>query len=164
MAPPPNRPARLATDLANAMTRLRSRLRAESGLGSAPWSRSQLTALNRVVYGSPSTTSDLAAAEYMRPQSMAQTVGTLEKDGLVERRADPDDGRRILIVATDKGRREAEYWTEAREAWLTAAIENTLDEDEVAALPPLVRIMERLADADAPPFTPPRSRASGVSS
>ena len=40
--------------------------------------------------------SDLAAAEHVRPQSMAQTVGDLEDEGLVSRRPDPDDRRRAL--------------------------------------------------------------------
>ena len=37
---------------------------------------------------------DLALAERVRPQSMTQTIADLEADGLIARRADPDDGRR----------------------------------------------------------------------
>lgn len=132
------------------MDRLRGRIRSETGMGAGPWSRSQLAALHRVVYGPPATTSDLAAAEYMRPQSMAQTLAVLEQNGLVTRSPDPDDGRRILITATPRGREEAERWLEAREAWLTAAIDQTLTGSEREGLTALVGILERLADSDAP--------------
>jgi hypothetical protein len=61
-------PAVLAVDLDRALQRLRARIRAESGMGTSPWSRSQLLVLDRLVAGPPMTTSDLAAAEYVRPQ------------------------------------------------------------------------------------------------
>ncbi|MFC3584833.1 MarR family transcriptional regulator [Streptantibioticus rubrisoli] len=47
----------------------------------------------------PISTSELAASEYMRTQSMAQTFPELEKGGLVQRTPDPRDGRRMLISA-----------------------------------------------------------------
>ncbi|MEW2289554.1 MarR family transcriptional regulator [Streptomyces sp. NPDC047841] len=150
--------ATLALELVRSMDRLRGRIRSETGMGASPWSRSQLTALHRVVYGPPATTSDLAAAEYMRPQSMAQTLAVLEKHGLVARSPDPDDGRRILITATPRGREEAERWLEAREAWLTDAIDRTLTSGDRESLSTLVNILDRLADADT--STPVR-RAPG---
>ena len=52
----------------------------------------------------PASISDLAAAEQMRPQSMAQTVRDLEDAGLVSRRPDPDDGRRAIVELTARGR------------------------------------------------------------
>ncbi|MFG2357446.1 MarR family winged helix-turn-helix transcriptional regulator [Streptomyces sp. NPDC048521] len=145
-----NPSANLALELVRSMDRLRGRIRSETGMGASPYSRSQLAALQRVVHGPPATTSDLAAAEYMRPQSMAQTLTVLEKHGLVTRSPDPDDGRRILITATPRGREEAERWLQAREAWLTAAIDRTLTTSEREGLSALVNILERLADAGAP--------------
>ena len=53
-----------------------------------------MTVLGRLDREGPASISDLAAAERMRPQSMAQTVRDLEAAGLVSRRPDPDDGRR----------------------------------------------------------------------
>ncbi|MFI9834520.1 MarR family winged helix-turn-helix transcriptional regulator [Streptomyces sp. NPDC051913] len=145
-----NPSANQALELVRSMDRLRGRIRSETGMGAGPWSRSQLAALHRVVHGPPATTSDLAAAEYMRPQSMSQTLAGLEKHGLVARRPDPDDGRRVLIVATPRGRQESERWLEAREAWLTAAIDQTLTGEEREGLTALVKILERLADSDVP--------------
>ncbi|PWI20477.1 MarR family transcriptional regulator [Streptomyces sp. Act143] len=130
------------------MDRLRGRIRSESGMHAGPWSRSQLAALHRVAAGPPMTTSDLAAAEYMKPQSMAQTLAVLEKQGLVSRAPDPGDGRRVLFSATRRGQDEVEQWLQAREAWLTEAIDGTLTGVERTALGVLVTILERLADSD----------------
>ena len=58
---------------------------------------SHLAVLSRLDRTGAQTTSGLAAAEQMRPQSMAHTVGELEKEDLVARRPDPDDGRQILV-------------------------------------------------------------------
>lgn len=46
------------------------------------------------------TASELAAIEGVRHQSMTATVTALASMGLVERRPDPDDGRRLLITLT----------------------------------------------------------------
>jgi DNA-binding MarR family transcriptional regulator len=138
----------LALELVQAMDRLRGRIRSETGMQTGPWSRSQLAALNRVVSGPPATTSALAAAEYMKPQSMAQTLAILEKNGLVTRSPDPTDGRRVLFSATPQGREEAEHWLQAREAWLTDAIETDLTDGERSGLKALVEILERLTDSD----------------
>ena len=66
--------------------------------------------------------SDLAAAERVRPQSMAQTVAELEAAGLRQPRPDPDDGRRALARADRRGprgagrRTAATAWAGSREA------------------------------------------------
>jgi DNA-binding MarR family transcriptional regulator len=149
--------ADLALELVRSMDRLRGRIRLETGMHTGPWSRSQLAVLNQVVSGPPSTTSDLAAAEYMKPQSMAQTLAVLEKNGLVARNPDPTDGRRVLFSATQRGREEAERWLRARESWLTAAIERTLTGEERSDLTAFVGVLERLADTDVT-SPPPRGR------
>ena len=48
--------------------------------------------LGRLDREGPQSVSDLAVAEKVRPQSMAQTVAELESNGLVARRPDPADG------------------------------------------------------------------------
>ncbi|MDX3850065.1 MarR family winged helix-turn-helix transcriptional regulator [Streptomyces sp. AK02-01A] len=162
-APDENHASASAVDLALAVDRLRGRLRQESGLASSPWSRSQLAALKRVVSGPPCTTSDLAASEYMRPQSMAQIVSALEDGGLVTRHQDPRDGRRMLISATERGREVVRSALATREAWLSRAVAEGLDDLDRDALPEVVRILERLADWAVPPVThrAPASAPSG---
>ena len=80
---------------------------------------SQGAVLGRLDREGPQSVSDLAAAERVRPQSMAQTVSDLEADGLVSRRPDPSDGRRALVELTERGARHARTPTAgaARAGW-----------------------------------------------
>jgi DNA-binding MarR family transcriptional regulator len=105
------------------------------------------TVLGRLDREGTSSTSDLAAAERVRPQSMAQTVGELEADGLVSRRADPADGRRALLELTDAGRCKLQADRQQREGWLAQAIAEGLSEQEQQALADAVPLLARLADS-----------------
>src|SRR5580704_12539296 len=64
----------------------------------------ETSALVRLDRGGPATPSGLAKVEQISPQSMGATLGGLEERGLVERRPDPDDGRRAVMSLTDAGR------------------------------------------------------------
>jgi DNA-binding MarR family transcriptional regulator len=46
--------------------------------------------------------SDVAEALHSDPSTVSRQVAALVKDGLVERRSDPDDGRASLLVLTEK--------------------------------------------------------------
>src|SRR5271170_2558964 len=62
------------------------------------------SALTRLDRGGPATASALARLEQISPQSVGATLGALEAKGLVERRADPGDGRRVVLSVTEAGR------------------------------------------------------------
>lgn len=47
---------------------------------------------------------DLAEASLLDPSTVSRYIGQLARQGLVERRSDPQDGRAVRLVATDKGR------------------------------------------------------------
>jgi DNA-binding MarR family transcriptional regulator len=140
-----------------AMTRLRARLRAESAPADMRWNWSQLTTLSRIVSGGPATTSDLAQAEHVRRQSMAETIAALRADGLVETQPDPTDGRKTLIHATRRGRSLSATIPAARERWLDSAITGLLDAEEQQTLLKAAAIMDRLADSDTHPAGTGRS-------
>jgi DNA-binding MarR family transcriptional regulator len=131
-----------------AMTRLRARLRAESAPADMRWNWSQLTTLARIVTEGPTTTSELAQAEHVRRQSMAETVAALRTDGLVETQPDPSDGRKMLIHATRRGRLLSGTIPAAREKWLDSAITGLLDAEEQQTLLKAAAIMNRMADSD----------------
>lgn len=140
--------AQTATELMKAMTRLRARLRSESGPTEMAWTWSQVTTLGRIVAEEPTTISELAHAEHVRRQSMAETVAALRAHDLITAAQDPDDGRKTLITATDKGRSLLATIPAAREAWLAAAISKALGPGEEQALLTAAAIMNRIADAD----------------
>jgi DNA-binding MarR family transcriptional regulator len=137
----------IAIELMTAMTRLRARLRSESAPTDMHWTWSQLAALGRIVQEGPTTTTDVAQAEHVRRQSMAEIVAALRADGLVETRPDPADGRKTLLVATHRGRDLLKTIPAAREAWLSVAMHATLDHDEQETLSKAAAIMSRLADS-----------------
>src|ERR1700747_3035041 len=111
-----------AVRLGIAVSRLRSRIRIESGLRSTGIPISQLAVLARIINEGPTTASALAAGEHVTQQAIAQSLATLKERGLVEKQADPSDGRKSLVTATAAGRKLRETLTASREEWLTQAI------------------------------------------
>lgn len=102
--------------------------------------------LSRLDRDGPQTTSALASAERVRPQSMAQTVAELEADGLISRRPDPADRRQVLIELTADGSARLATERRKREDWLSEAIaELTVEEQRtlLAAVPLLGRLARR---------------------
>jgi DNA-binding MarR family transcriptional regulator len=134
--------APLASELRVVLGQLLRRLRAEHR-----FPISQGTVLGRLDREGPRAVSDLAAAERVRPQSMAQTVGDLEDDGLVERRPDPSDGRRASVSLTASGREALEADRRHREGWLVRAIEDELTPEERQTLGDSVSLLRRLAES-----------------
>jgi len=63
----------------------------------------RLSALSVIVFGGPITLGELAAAEQVRPPTMTRLVRALEREQLVRREKDPDDGRIVRLRATAKG-------------------------------------------------------------
>jgi DNA-binding MarR family transcriptional regulator len=133
--------APLASELRVVLGQLVRRLRVEHR-----FPISQGTVLGRLDREGPRGVSDLAAAERVRPQSMAQTVGDLEGEGLVGRRPDPHDGRRALVSLTAAGREALESDRRQREGWLVAAIEE-LSPRERRILGDSVSLLRRLAES-----------------
>ncbi|MDX6733980.1 MAG: hypothetical protein QOC54_3928 [Baekduia sp.] len=132
----------LAHDLRETVGRFVRRLRTEPG-PPVPL----LTVLSRLSREGPASISDLAAAERMRPQSMAQTVRELESAGLVSRRPDPQDGRRSFVELTAAGVAKLEATQAAREDWLNQTLEAELDADERELLRRALALLDRMAEA-----------------
>jgi DNA-binding MarR family transcriptional regulator len=134
-------PAVLATELRLILGRLVRRMRAEGRLPLA-----QMAVLGRLERGGPATVSALATAERVRPQSMSQTVGELEADGLVVRHPDPSDRRQLLVELTETGHTALADERRHREGWLARAIAEDLSPAERAALEAALEPLRRLAD------------------
>jgi DNA-binding MarR family transcriptional regulator len=132
----------LAHELRETIGRLVRRLRAEPGP-----SVGRLAVLGRLDRDGPASISDLAAGERMRPQSMAQIVHDLETGGLVSRRPDPADGRRIFIELTSKGLQVLQTTRARRETWLTEILERELNADDRELLRDALVLLSRVADA-----------------
>jgi DNA-binding MarR family transcriptional regulator len=132
---------RLASELRMVLGHLMRRLRAENR-----FSLSQGAVLGRLDREGTRSIGDLAVAERVRPQSMTQTVSDLEADGLIARRADPTDRRRILVELTEQGHQTLEDDRRQREGWLARAIAEDLSSQERKVLEQAVTLLRRLAE------------------
>ena len=79
------------------------RMRAAAPSESRDLSWTQKSVLVRLEKEGQATISELARAEGVKPQSMGTAIAALEGMGMVERKADPTDGRQMNIKLTDKG-------------------------------------------------------------
>jgi DNA-binding MarR family transcriptional regulator len=133
-----------ARDLRVLVGRLRRRLREQDDANDL--TASQMAVLGRLANNGPATTSDLAAAEHVRPQSMAATVGGLLERGLVARNPDPADGRRQLLTLTDSAQAFVRFSRQARDEWLARALTEKYTEPERAVIGEALRLLERLTE------------------
>jgi len=134
--------AMVASELRNVIGRLVRRLRAEHRF---PLSHGAV--LGRLDREGAASVSDLAAREGVKPQSMAQTVGDLQEEGLVSRRPDPADGRRILVELTEAGTNALQADRRHREGWLARAIAEQLTREEQMLLKRSVELLRRISES-----------------
>ena len=132
----------LASELRVSLGQIFRRIRAEHG-----FPMGQGAVLGTLDRDGPRSTSDLAAAAKMRPQSMAQTVKELEHAGFVSRRPDPDDGRRVFIELTELGLQRLQEDRRRRDDWLARVLETELSAEERATLAAAAPLLRRLTDA-----------------
>ncbi|RLV50212.1 MarR family transcriptional regulator [Nocardioides mangrovicus] len=122
--------------------RLRRRLREVAG--DEELTPSQTSALGRLMREEPMSASALAAAEGVRPQSMAATLDVLHQRGLVERSPDPTDGRRHDLWLTEAAHEFVAGSRRSKEEWLSQAL-GTLTEAERRTVIEAMALLERLA-------------------
>jgi DNA-binding MarR family transcriptional regulator len=108
-------------------------------------SRTAASVLATLRDAGPRRITDLAESEAIAQPTVTTLVRRMERDGLVERRADPGDARAVLVHLTDAGLARLNEMRAAREAVLQARLDTlTAHEREVlaAALPVLDKLME----------------------
>lgn len=123
---------------------LRWRLRQMRVEGLSLPERSAMARLDR---GGPATPSALARREQISPQGMGATLATLEARGLVERRPDPGDGRRVVMSLTDAGRRALQDKRNATAERLAKALGADFTSEELEQLSVAAPLIQRLAES-----------------
>jgi DNA-binding MarR family transcriptional regulator len=131
-----------------AITRLRSRLREEVGIDGTGLSISQMSVLWHILQEGPVTAAELAAAQLVSPQSIAQNLAVLKAAGLIQTERDPGDGRKTLITASESSRQLVTSVRASKESYLARAIDALVGPEERADLERAVDLLERLAAAD----------------
>lgn len=115
--------------------------REDTATGLSP---ARLSALSVLVFGGPRTVGELAAAEQVRSPTMSRLVSEMEAEGLVERSPSPDDGRAVVVTATDAGRRTMQEGRGRRVAVLAERLRG-LPPADVELLDRASMLMEQLA-------------------
>lgn len=138
---------RTASELRRLVALLRRRLREVSVDTEIP--DGALSVLMRLEKDGPATTASLADQERVRPQSMRTKILALEAEGLISRRPDETDGRRVFLALTDLGHRRVQGDREARREWLTAAFEDRYSSQERQQLLSAFALLERLFENES---------------
>jgi DNA-binding MarR family transcriptional regulator len=134
-----------APRLRAAINRISRRLRpTKAGSG---FTATEISVLETVALHGPTRVSDVAATEALNPTMLSRVVQKLERQGLVRRQPDPDDGRAALIETSGPGRRLFERIRSERTDQLSLILDGLSHEERarvLAALPVLEELAERL--------------------
>ena len=134
----------LAARLRLAITRTARRLRQEAGTELSP---SQTAALATIERHGPLTPSFLAELERVQRPTATRIVARLTDEELIERLADPADGRSFTVAATPKGRALLSKLRTRKTAFLARRI-RSLDQADLAALERAAEILEQLLEGE----------------
>lgn len=107
----------------------------------------EVAVLARLDRGGPTTAAEMAKLEQISPQSMGATIGALEARRLIERRPDPDDGRRAVISASETGLELLWNRRNARAEQLAHALSAGFTRSELELLMAAAPLIERLAQS-----------------
>jgi DNA-binding MarR family transcriptional regulator len=127
-------------EVVGAFTRMNIRLPAIQRL-----SFTTLSVLHTLATTGPQRLSELTASEQVTQPAITQIVTKLEREGLVERRADPSDGRAVLVHITEDGSAVVRGRQTERVTRLTELAERLTPAERSriqAALPALNRLVE----------------------
>jgi DNA-binding MarR family transcriptional regulator len=105
---------------------------------------SALARLDRI---GPATPGALAKVEQISPQSMGATLAALEARGLIDRRPDPADGRRVVLSVTEAGLELLRNKRGARTEQLAQALSAGFTPAELRELAAAAPLLERLAQS-----------------
>ena len=132
-----------ATELIDLFRRLRRTMRAmpSDGLTAA-----QSSVLLRLDKDGASSTTVLAIAEGVRSQSMTATLNGLDALGLIERRPDPEDGRRQIITLSRIGKARVGSDRQGRHEWLARAMDERLSRAELGTVTQALALLHELVE------------------
>ena len=131
-----------ASALRIATFRLARRMRTQRAVDSM--SDGQFAVLAALWVHGPHTLGELAERERVSAPSMNRTVNCLQDSQYIQRSADENDGRKVVISLTDEGRAVVDETARRRDAWVESALAE-LTEAERETLAQAAEIMAKVA-------------------
>lgn len=135
--------ARLAGVISPLRRALLAATRAEAGLPEL--SDAQIDVIRALPRGTSTGPAEIAARLRLSRSTVSNLLGTMEGEGLIERRPAPSDGRRVMVQASAKALDLFDRFDAANSA-LVAQATSRLDDEERTALAAAVPVLERLCD------------------
>jgi DNA-binding MarR family transcriptional regulator len=108
--------------------------------------RAAYVILRQLEKDGPLNVSVLAAALNLDGSTVTRQVTALQKDGLIERRRDPKDGRGTVIAATPRGLQQVDTVRQARRVVYGAVLKDYSDAEKRELALALERFTEALAE------------------
>ncbi|GAA5106264.1 MarR family winged helix-turn-helix transcriptional regulator [Haloechinothrix salitolerans] len=139
----------VADDLGVELVRtIRLLAKAKAKLSSIPGSadHSSFPIIATLVCEGPRRTSALAEALHTEVSTISRQTSALVQQGLIERQADPNDGRACLLAPTAAGRELYELARQERNRWLAATLRDWDADDVERLIGLLTRLNIDLAD------------------
>ena len=118
------------------------RLRQEAGADLSPTLIAALATIDRL---GPITPSELADVERVKRPTATRIAAALEKDGLIERAADPADGRACLLSASREGTNLLKRVRSRKNAYISRRL-HKLGDDDVETLERAAEVLERMLE------------------
>ena len=137
--------AESAARLRFAIVRTARRLRQEAAGPGAELTPTSASALATVERHGPLTPSELAEIERIKRPTATRTLQVLEEAGLVDRAADPGDGRSFLVSVNPAGLERLRRLRGRKNAYLARRMRDLPDSD-VVTLERAAEILERILE------------------
>jgi DNA-binding MarR family transcriptional regulator len=136
-----------AAHLRIAIVRTARRLRQEAAAETSGLTPTSVAALATIERHGPLTPSEIAEIERVKRPTITRTLACLEREGLVDRATDPQDGRSSLISVNGTGRERLRRLRGRKNAYLARRMRDLSDE-EVETLERATEILERMREGE----------------
>jgi DNA-binding MarR family transcriptional regulator len=138
-------PTDSAARLRLAIVRTSRRLRQEAAVEATGLTPTSTAALATIERHGPLTPSELAEIERVKRPTVTRTLGCLDREQLIERTADPSDGRSALVSVNAAGRERLRRLRGRKNAYLARRMRG-MPAADVATLQRAAEILEQMLE------------------
>lgn len=136
-----------AAHLRMAIVRTARRLRQEAAVETSGLTPTSVAALATIERHGPLTPSEIAEIERVKRPTITRTLECLQREGLIDRARDPEDGRSSLVSVNGAGRARLRRLRGRKNAYLARRMRDLSDE-EVETLERAAEILDRMREGD----------------